>query len=128
MQSELFREQLPEDCPPQEARQVIEITEMFRLVRNQAPMEADFRSQRAERPDATFCNVTECQVRGLSLFAEKVEATRLLRSRRFSGRKICRVRLNPGAGYIEKTGKGSHHTWWPFADYDILAHCRVEST
>jgi len=28
-------------------------------------------------------------------------------------------------GKIKQTGKKSHYTWWPFADFDILANCRV---
>lgn len=39
------------------------------------------------------------------------------------GKRICRVQLMAGAGRIRQTGKPSHHTWWPLADFDILGHC-----
>jgi hypothetical protein len=42
------------------------------------------------------------------------------------GRHICVVRLTAGAGRIQHTGPGSHHTWWPLADFDILPQCAVE--
>jgi len=128
MQGKRFREQLPENCPPREAWQVNEELEMFRLVRRQIPVEADFRSQRAERPKASFPGVSECRARGLSLFADREDAAMRLSLPKLRGRKICRVRLDSGAGYIEQTGEGSHHTWWPLAEYDILAQCHMEST
>lgn len=39
---------------------------------------------------------------------------------------VCRVRLGPGAGYIERTGaNGGHLTWWPLVGFDILLKCTV---
>ena len=38
---------------------------------------------------------------------------------------VCRVVLDKGAGRILKTGSEAHYTWWPLADYDILANCRM---
>ena len=123
-----YREQLPEDCPPRAADVIRETREVFRLVRSSPPTDADFRSQRAERPDTVFPEVTECQARGLSVFARRTDAEKRLRLQKMRGRKICRLRLSAGAGHIQQTGRKSHYTWWPFADYDILAQCTVEST
>ena len=96
------------------------------MVRNSPPTEDDFRSQRAEKPLAIF-QVSECQARGLSVFFERRDTEQALKLPRLRGRLICRLRLEAGAGRIQPTFQPSHHTWWPLADFDILAHCGVET-
>lgn len=121
-----YRESLPEGCPPDAAEETAVPREVFRLVRNHPPTLEDFRSQRAEKPNAIF-HVTECQARGLSVFAERRDAAdKALKLPRFRGCLVCRVTLQPGAGRIQQTFQPSHHTWWPLAAFDILAHCGVE--
>lgn len=118
-----YREPLPADCPPTEAEEVHDVVDVYRLVRTLPPTDSDFRSQRQEQPDRAFTNVSECQARGLSVFASAEEARKKLASKRFRGMHVCRVRLRNGAGRILRTGGGSHHTWWPFAEFDILDEC-----
>lgn len=120
-----YREQLPPDCPPDDAEEITAEMTVFRLVRGNPPRDGDFRSQRAERPRASF-GVTECQARGLSVFAVLEDARTLCKLPKMRNRLVCRVQLNFGAGSIQQTGKKSHYTWWPFAEFDILANCRVE--
>lgn len=98
---------------------------VYRIARQDPPTDADFRSQRAMYPNRTFTNVSECQTRGLSVHDNIREAQLLLRTRNFRGCTICRINLDLGAGYIQRTGRRSHFTWWPLADYDILANCSV---
>lgn len=121
-----YREPLPEGCPPDAAEEIAALREVFRLVRNSPPTLDDFKSQRAEKPDAVF-QVSECQARGLSVFAERRDSERALKLPTLRGRLICRLRLEGGAGRIQQTGRPSHHTWWPLAAFDILAHCGVET-
>jgi hypothetical protein len=121
-----YREPLPEGCPPAAAEEIAAPREVFRLVRNSPPKLEDFRSQRAEKPNATF-QVTECQSRGLSVFAERQDSERALKLPTLRGRLICRLRLEAGAGPIQQTGRPSHHTWWPLATFDILSHSGVET-
>ena len=118
-----YRESLPPDCPPETSKEIVHVRYVFRLVRTTTPTDCDFRSQRAENPDRIFCGVPECRVRGLSVFAEHIDAERALRFPALRGRSIYRVLLREGAGRLQQTGRPSHHTWWPLADYDILAHC-----
>lgn len=118
-----YRESLPADCPPAEADEVDEVVDVYRLVRTLPPTDSDFRSQRAEHPERAFTNVSECQATGVSVFTSAQEARKKLASVRFRGMHVCRVRLRNGAGRILKTGGGSHHTWWPFAEFDILHEC-----
>ena len=123
-----FREPLPEGCPPVAADEIAETRYVFRLIRSTLPNESDFQSQQVERPDRTFEGVDECRVRGLSVYARLQDAEKRLKMPKMRGRKVCRVRLNAGAGFIQQTGRDSHHTWWPYAAYDILSRCEVEQT
>lgn len=121
-----FREPLPANCPPMEAENVVAARFVFRLVRADPPTLHDFRSQREEKPDAVF-RVTECQARGLSVHADRCDSEKATRLPALRGRLVCRVRLEAGAGRIQQTGRLSHHSWWPLADFDILAHCDMEA-
>jgi len=121
-----YLEELPPDCPPATADEIAASRDVFRLVRTSPPTLDDFRSQRAEKPQAIF-RVSECQARGLSVFAVRQDSAKALKLPTLRDRLICRVRLEPGAGWIQETGKPSHHTWWPLAAFDILTHCNVES-
>ena len=120
-----YREPLPDDCPPDDAEEITAPRVVYRLVRNNPPTDDDFRSQRAERPERAFRDVSECQARGVSVFASLHAAEFVSARGRLRGMAVCRVILNPGAGSILLTGRYSHHTWWPLADYDILANCQV---
>lgn len=119
-----YRETLPEGCPPAAAVEVTAERVVFRLVRANPPGEADFISRRAEKPNAAF-KVPECQARGLSVFAIRGDCDRALKLPGLQGRLICQVRLCPGAGRIQQTSTPSHHTWWPYADFAILANCTM---
>ena len=121
-----FRESLPAGCPPDEAGEIVETRIVYRLVRNNPPTEEDFRSQRASNPDRVFRNVNECQARGLSVRSGRRESIEYMKLRRFRSSLLCRVQLGGGAGYIQQTGEGTHHTWWPLASFDILANSSLE--
>lgn len=120
-----YREPLPDGCPPDIAEKIDGPRDVFRLVRTNPPTEIDFRSQRAEKPDHPFSD--ECQARGLSVHAERRDSEKALRLPTLRGRLVCRLRLGAGAGEILQTGRYSHHTWWPLADYDVLEKCTVEA-
>ena len=122
-----LRETLPDGCPPDEAEEIVIPRIVYRLVRNDPPREEDFRSQRAEHPDRVFRNVNECRARGLSVRADRRESIEYMKLRSFCSSLLCRVQLGGGAGYIQQTGEGTHHTWWPLADYDILANSSLEA-
>ena len=123
-----YRELLPVGCPPDAAEEIVLPRDLFRLVRSVPPAEGDFRSWRAEQPQRGLPEeLTECQARGLSVYAERQDLERILKLPKFRRRWICRLRLGAGAGRIQQTGRPSHHTWWPLADFDILAQCRVDT-
>lgn len=119
-----YRESLPDDCPPGEAQEIDSPWVVYRLVRTSPPTDDDFRSQRAEKPKARF-NVCECRARGVSVYTDRLDAEDQKRKSRLKSRLVCRVTLTPGAGRIKKTSGPSHHTWWPYYDYDILTTCQL---
>ena len=80
-----------------------------------------------EDPHRVFHRVTECQSHGVSVFADHRNAKRQTEIPRLKALAVCRVDLVTGAGRIQKTGRRSLYTWWPYADYDILANCRMVS-
>ena len=57
--------------------------------------------------------------------ADAVEAAN--RSTNLLGARVAKVTLNQSAGYVMKTGnrRTSHHTWWPYETFDVLASCEV---
>ena len=117
-----YREPLPEDCPPEAAEEIVADRILFRLVKTLPPSEVDFKSQRALRPEARF-DVPECLARGLSVDTERAGIEKTARLPHFKKRRICAIRVGPGAGRLQQTFQPTHHTWWPLADFDILAHC-----
>lgn len=116
-----FREELPPGCPPDEAEEINQPRVVFRLARTLPPSEDDFMSQRAEKPERSFSGVSECKARGLSVHADRADSERAAKLPALRGRHVCRLLLSAGAGRILQTGKPSHHTWWPYANYDVLA-------
>ena len=124
-----YRELLPEGCPPAEACEIVDEKVVFRLVATNPATGDDFRSQRAERPDAKFPpQINECVARGVSVHADRKDSDKARRLPRFRRALICKVRLMAGAGNIQQTFEPSHHTLWPLATFDILANCHVEAT
>lgn len=123
-----YREALPDGCPPEESDEITAEQTVYRLVKGKTASPGDFQSQRAKRPDAKFSNITECQARGVSVFADRHDAReKALKLPVFRGFFLCRVSLQAGAGRIQQTFQPSHHTWWPLADFTILDHCEVET-
>ena len=122
-----YRETLPVGCPPDEAEDVTDPRPVFRLVREWPPNDDDFKSQRAEKPDREFRDVTECRARGLSVHANLRDSEKVAKLPSLKGKRICRIQLDRGAGSIQQTGRPSHHTWWPLAAFDIIANCSLQS-
>ena len=124
-----YREPLPDDCPPDEAAEITSPLLVYRLVRNNPPTYEDFISQRAQRPNRVFRNISECQARGLAVRTDLDSAVELMALRTMRGMMLCQVQLNHGAGRVMQTGQDPHHSaWWPLADYDVLASSSMVTT
>lgn len=121
-----YREPLPPDCPPDDAEEITTRRIVYRLVESNPPTNDDFRSLLAKEPDRKRNNDTECQESGLSVFSRSNDALSCTKFAKLQGTMLCEVTLNRGSGRILRTGnRRGHHTWWPLADFDILANSRV---
>ena len=120
----MFREPLPDECPPDDAEEISDTLIVYRLVKKETPTDRDFASERELRPTHRF-SADECHARGVSVFMRRKDLARIMKMRRHREKWICLVVLSQGAGYIQRKGQGSHHTWWPLAEYDILGSSKV---
>ena len=121
----LYREPLPEDCPPPQAVEIDGPRIVYRLVENDPPADADFSSWRALNPASPTRTASECQSRGVSVYSRPRDVRKMIERSGAAEAWVCEVALDRGAGRIQKTGGRSHYTWWPLADFDILARCQV---
>ena len=121
----LYREILPADCPPEAAEEIVHPRIVFRMVDCDPPVDGDFDSWRYKNRGAQLRAASECEARGLSVYSRSRDVRRLIERSGATEARICQVTLDPGAGRIQKTGRRSHYTWWPWADFDILPRCQV---
>ena len=121
-----YREELPENCPPDEAAPLEHTTTFYRLVKTIPPSEEAFDSRWEERSDMREQWEREkkvCDVKGVSLFDTAEAARTRTRLREHSQKIVCAVRVTPQCGPI-KQGTSHHHTWWPLRNCKILALCQ----
>ena len=121
----IYREPLPEDCPPPQAEEIAVPRIVYRLVGNDPPVDDDFSSWRVKNPGEQPRNASECHARGLSVYSRSRDVRRLIELSGATEARVCEVALDGGAGRIQKTSGRSHYTWWPLADFDILSRCQV---
>ena len=121
----LYREILPADCPPAAAEEIVRPRIVYRLVDGDPPADADFDSWRVKNPGVQPRTASECEAPGLSVFSQSQDVRKLIGRSGATKARVCQVALDRGAGRIQKTGGRSHYTWWPWADFDILARCQV---
>ena len=126
LQMKKYREELPEGCPPDVATNIKDKTVVYRLIKNNPVVEEDFNSWRALHPNKRRpIDISECQALGLSVM-DNLDATKNYKKiPKFRNYKIAKLTLGNGAGFIKKTGKSGHYTWWPLADYDIIGTCEL---
>lgn len=119
-----YREKLPENCPPSDAEEITAPRTVFRLVDSNPPEDRDFWSWRAIHPKQ-FIDRDECTVRGVSVCSTRQAADNRKKLPNLKGKIICQVQLERGAGNILHE-REAHSTWWPLADFNILAHCTIK--
>ena len=93
------------------------------------PTDDDFRSQRTLEPNRDF-GLSECAgSEGCRSLCNQQTPTRAAsRSRNLQGSEGDQVDLGawePVASRKPGAKKSSHHTWWPYKAFDILANCEV---
>ena len=119
----LYREELPCNCPPDDAEEVMNQRIMYRLIRGTQPSCSDFESLRKTRPDLIFPEVEECIACGISLF-DSIEAAKSTVKYKLGKCTIYEVHLRSGAGRIKRTRGIGHFTLWPYRDYNLICSTR----
>ena len=112
-----YFDQLPPDCPPDDAVELTESTKLYRLVKTLPPSAEDFKSYRTLRPDDVF-GANECRASGLSVYSMRSGAENQCRRSMFKDHHVCELDLGSGAGKMQR-GAGAHRTWWPYAGYVV---------
>lgn len=118
--SKEWLEELPDDCPPKDAR-IDYAGHFFRIVKTYPPTMDDFKSQRALYPTKVFKgNPPACQTRACSVFSRKkvCENTRK-RYPLFKNRHIVSFVFNPNLGCCKQTGPNEHYSWWISANFNV---------
>lgn len=122
-----FRDTLPAECPPVDAKSITGKLYVYRALDADVPCDADFFSQVKRFPAKKYRDKDKCIVSGLSVFTKVEQGAMAVRlpSPRLKGKTVCKVELSPGSGKILQNGQNYHCTWWPSAGFDILANCTL---
>lgn len=118
-----FRENLPEQCPPAEARCPKSGELVYRLGHNSnGYSDDDFLSHWQLNPGKHGSYSTrpgECQAKSLSIFlkeADVIQARKLPTLKRMQS--ILRIKLDPTDGQLMQTSRPSHHSLWLSCTFD----------
>jgi len=115
----------PEDCPPEQSSAANGT--YYRIVKNVPPDASDFisayhQNQKRAIRELKSGRRTHCEVQGLSVYADKMDAIECALQYPKIGDKIAGLLLAPQSGKILHTSGGfeSHNTWWKERDYNPL--------
>ena len=124
-----YREQLPENCPPDSAIEITEATIRYRLLAGKAPRQEDFDSfiKTMGRP-RTRTQRSICEQNGVSLWQNEELARELLDgpiNKNNKWQSIGELTIPPGEGKLNPPERSGHQTWWPSYKFDPTRHCRT---
>jgi hypothetical protein len=105
----MYRESLPEKCPPESAKTPDDVV-LLRLLCSPVPVEEDFQSHQERKPNVVYQD--PCRARGVSLMPSIDVCRDVIKLKRMNKFKFAvRVKLAPESGMIEHD-KADHCTWW----------------
>lgn len=112
-------EDLPEQCPPKDARACKGI--FYRIATGNPAQSADFFSQRRLAPDRVFKGkgIDECIACAVSLFSHLEDAKKRMKLPKFKQAHIAAIELHPKDGWMKKTFSDSHYSWWRTTDFNV---------
>jgi hypothetical protein len=124
MSTEQYKEELPDECPPQDAEDIQSIV-FYRLVESHPPTAKDFLSLKAQSPSKVFKS-HECEARAVSVSVELDGALDLLKLPTQKGKQIAKLSLGANTGKHKRTfARAHHHSWWIYNFCDPLLYCEV---
>ena len=138
LDSVVYRDTLPDGCPPEIAEVIDGARIFYRVTRSPIDPAEDFKSFRQESSMHKSSTIDECIANGLTVYATLEAAENTLRHHRDVGKSkkwqdkesICMLELTAGAGAILRTqggqpaDRGEHWTWWPARKFNIHAHAK----
>ena len=117
-----FRDELPDDCPP-EGHEIIDAERwVYRLVRGDTPQAEDIRNSYEEYPNREWKRVSPCHVRAVSVWATP-DGCRSVHRR--GPLRVARLALRAGSGAIMPYGRPGHLSWWPSLEFDISTSAEI---
>jgi len=119
--TEIWAEELPSDCPPDDSIQPAAIV-YYRLARSNPPKEADFLSYRAKQPTKVLHFMDECLARALSVWdnIEDCKKVSKLPAHKKKPILIMQLLLTPIDGLVKQSGNvKSHYSWWRTKEHMI---------
>jgi len=120
----MYREELPEGCPPPDAIEIENEWIGYRFVSGTSPAPEDFDSHFRKDPSKRYPD--PCIAKALSLEADFAQARKRLELPKFKNGSICQVTLDRGAGRIKQTGASrTHYSWWPYNGWGVIECSRI---
>ena len=118
-----WSENLPNGCPPSDAKTADPEQIFYRMTRHDPPQKEDFYSQaKAKTQRMMRSNADECTKRGISLFDDLESLKNILHLPR-AGKHIVGLTIGVNDGVVLQ-GMGHHWTWWK-TDHFSLNSCRM---
>lgn len=109
-------EDLPPDCPPEEAR-IPNIEQFFRLVDSIPPSIEDFYSNMMLYPNRDYND--ECKARAVSLLKTVKDCIKKKKFPSLRDKLIVKITLDRTSGVILRTNR-KHYSWWMSSDFNPI--------
>ena len=120
----VWAEPLPENCPPNEAKEPDGDT-YFRHASDCPTREEDFYSNRKLYPERKF-RVSECVARALSVYDNDAVCVKMRNFPTLKDKFVIRITLPKESGVIQRTGNNaSHYSWWKLAAFNPIPFCSL---
>lgn len=120
---ENWKETLPEDCPPADAKSPNNES-FYRLVTQAPPLESDFYSNRKLFPLMRF-NTSECVARSVSIFNCIKSCRQIRKLPAHKNKLVAKLTLPVEAGLIKKSGRPKHYSWWIRKDFNPIEFLEI---
>lgn len=120
----MWFEDLPVECPPNAATEVVVPETFYRLAQSPIITDEDFWSHRKLWPNKVF-KTTECITRAVSIHKNIEDCQKLKMLSAHKDKVIVSIVLSEGSGRVQQTFKPSHHSWWRKSTFNPVAAATI---